>query len=48
MSPYFQTIAALVIVAIAATWLVARSVFRRRDRGCGSDCGYCPTDKLKR
>jgi hypothetical protein len=48
MNSDFQTIAALVIVAIAAIWLVVRTVRRRNRHSCGSDCGYCPTDKLKR
>jgi hypothetical protein len=47
MSPEFQTIAALVVVAIAATWLVVRAVVKRRNPGCSGDCA-CPTEKLKR
>jgi hypothetical protein len=47
MSSEFQTIAALVVVAIAATWLVVRSVRKRRQPGCGGDCA-CPTRELKR
>ncbi|HUR58685.1 MAG TPA: FeoB-associated Cys-rich membrane protein [Opitutaceae bacterium] len=47
MSPAFQTIAALVVVALAATWLVARAVAHRRKPGCGGDCA-CPTEELKR
>jgi hypothetical protein len=39
MSPQFQTIAALVIVAVAATWLIARTVAKRKHPGCGDDCG---------
>jgi hypothetical protein len=39
MSSTFQTVAALVIVAIAATWLVARAIAKRKNPGCGSDCG---------
>ncbi|MDP3069695.1 MAG: FeoB-associated Cys-rich membrane protein [Opitutaceae bacterium] len=47
MSAEFQTIAALVVVALAATWLIARAWRKHRNPGCGGDCG-CPTDKLKR
>lgn len=38
MSSEFQTIAALVIVAAAATWLVMRAIAKRKHPGCGSDC----------
>lgn len=31
--------AALVIVAIAVIWLVLRALAKRRNPGCGSDCG---------
>ncbi len=47
MSAEFQSIAALLIVALAATWLIARAVRQRKKPGCGGDCG-CPTEKLKR
>lgn len=47
MSSHGQTIAALIVVAIAAVWLVARMVAKRRKPGCGGDCG-CPTEELKR
>jgi hypothetical protein len=47
MSAELQTVAALVVVAIAAIWLIARSVSKRRKPGCGGDCG-CPTQELKR
>ena len=40
MSAEFQTIAALAIVAIAATALVWRAFAKRKNPGCGSDCGY--------
>ena len=46
MSPAFQTLAALAIVAIAATWLVWRSLAKRKNPGCGGDCG-CPSSELK-
>jgi hypothetical protein len=47
MSPHLQTIAALVVVALTATWLIARGVAKSRKPGCGGDCG-CPTQELKR
>ncbi|MSU64784.1 MAG: FeoB-associated Cys-rich membrane protein [Opitutus sp.] len=46
MSPAFQSIAALVVVAVAATWLVWRALAKRKNPGCGGECG-CPTEKLK-
>jgi hypothetical protein len=46
MSSHFQSIAALVIVALAATWLIARAVGNRRKPGCGGDCG-CPASAIK-
>lgn len=39
MSPELQTAAALAIVAITATWLVVRSLTKKKKSGCGSDCG---------
>jgi hypothetical protein len=47
MSSDLQTIAALVVVAIAAVWLVARTLAKRRNPGCGTDCGGCDTADLK-
>ncbi len=47
MSPEHQSIVALVIVALAAGWLIARAWIKRRNPGCGGECG-CPTTKLKR
>jgi hypothetical protein len=47
MSSTFQTIAALAVAAIAAVWLIARTLAKRRNPGCGGDCG-CPTRELKR
>lgn len=47
MTPEFQTVAALVVVALAVIGLVARTIRRRRKPGCGGDCG-CPTRELKR
>ncbi|PTX98472.1 FeoB-associated Cys-rich membrane protein [Opitutus sp. ER46] len=40
MSPTLQTLLALGIVALAATWLVWRAVASRKGGGCGGgDCG---------
>ena len=47
MTAEFQSIAALVVVALAAGWLVARALAKRRNPGCGGECA-CPTEKLKR
>jgi hypothetical protein len=47
MSPEFQTIAALVVVAITASWLTLRAIAKRKNPGCGGECA-CPTEKLKR
>ena len=47
MSSLFQTIAALVIVALAATWLTLRALAKRSKPGCGGECN-CPTRELKR
>jgi hypothetical protein len=46
MNAQFQTIAALVVVVIATALLVLRSVRKKRNGGCGGDCG-CPTSDLK-
>jgi hypothetical protein len=46
MNAETQTIVALVVVAIAATWLVLRSLSKRRQPGCGGDCG-CPSSEIK-
>lgn len=51
MSPQLQTIAALIVVAVAATWLILRAMAKRRNPGCSDDCGCEATDlkaKLKR
>jgi hypothetical protein len=51
MSSAIQTIVALIIVAIAATWLIARAVARRKGSACSDDCGCAATElkaKLKR
>jgi hypothetical protein len=47
MSPESQSVFALIIVAVAAAWLIFRAVMKRKNPGCGGDCG-CPTEKLKR
>ena len=46
MSPKLQTVLALVLVALAAGWLVRRSLAKRKNPGCSSDCG-CAADKFK-
>jgi hypothetical protein len=47
MSSELQTILALLVVAIAATWLVRRAIAKRKNPGCGSDCGAV-SPELKR
>lgn len=39
MSAEFQTVAALVVVAVAAGGLILRALAKRRNPGCGGDCG---------
>jgi hypothetical protein len=39
MSAELQTILALVVVAFATVWLVRRGLAKRKNPGCGSDCG---------
>lgn len=40
MSAQLQSIVALVIVAVAAGWLVVRALAKRRNSGCGGgECG---------
>lgn len=46
MNSSTQTIFALAIVVIAVTWLVMRSFAKKKNPGCGGDCG-CPTSELK-
>jgi hypothetical protein len=46
MTPPLQTLVALVIVALAAAWLLWRALGKKKSPGCGGDCG-CPTDELK-
>ena len=46
MTPQLQTILALAIVALAATWLVRRALAKKKNPGCGGDCG-CATPDAK-
>lgn len=46
MSPSFQTIASLAIVALAVTWLFWRVLAKRNKPGCGGGCG-CPASEIK-
>jgi hypothetical protein len=46
MTPEVQTIAALILVVLATTWLVLRSLAKKKNPGCGGDCG-CPSSELK-
>ncbi|MSU48463.1 MAG: FeoB-associated Cys-rich membrane protein [Opitutus sp.] len=51
MSPEFQTIAALVVVALAAIGLIVRAMVKRRHPECGGGCGCAANDvrsKMKR
>jgi len=47
MSPPFQTAAALAIVAVTATWLVLRALAKKKNSGCGGDCGAVSPDVRK-
>jgi hypothetical protein len=45
MTSEVQTIAALLVVAVAATWLVRRALVKRQQSGCGGgDCGAVSPD----
>ncbi len=45
MSPEAQTVSALVIVALAAGWLLYRAFSGRRQPGCGGEaCGAVSAD----
>lgn len=45
MTSEIQTIAALLVVAIAAAWLVHRALVKRQQPGCGGgDCGAVSSD----
>jgi hypothetical protein len=46
MSAELQTLAALLVVATTATWLVLRALAKRKTPGCGG-CGSCPSTELK-
>jgi hypothetical protein len=46
MNSSTQTLIALVLVAVAASWLVLRALAKKKNPGCGGDCG-CATDELK-
>jgi hypothetical protein len=46
MTAELQTLAALTIVALAASWLVLRMLAKKKQPGCGGDCG-CPTNEFK-
>lgn len=39
MSPQVQTLVALALVAVAASWLVLRSLAKKKNSGCGGECG---------
>jgi cobalamin synthase len=47
VNPSVQTILALVIVALAAGWLIWRAFAKKKAGGCGGDCG-CASSDLKR
>ncbi|MSU22262.1 MAG: FeoB-associated Cys-rich membrane protein [Opitutus sp.] len=44
MSPPLQSIVALAVVALAATWLVRRALAKKKNPGCGGDCGCAAPD----
>jgi hypothetical protein len=45
MTSEIQTIAALLVVAIAAAWLVRHALVKRQQPGCGGgDCGAVSPD----
>jgi hypothetical protein len=46
MSAEIQTLLALAVVAVAATWLVLRALAKKKNPGCGGDCG-CPASEIK-
>lgn len=46
MSPEYQTVAALAVVAVAAGWLLLRALAQRRKPGCGGSCGAVSRDAL--
>ena len=46
MTAEVQTIIALAVVGVAATWLVIRALAKRKNPGCGGDCA-CPASEIK-
>jgi len=46
MTPQIQTLLALVAVLAAAGWLLRRSIRKRKQPGCGGDCG-CAASEFK-
>ena len=44
MTPQVQTIAALLVVAFAAAWLVRWALETRHQSGCGEGCGAISPD----
>jgi hypothetical protein len=46
MNAEVQSIAAITVVIVTVLLLIARVVRKRKQPGCGGDCG-CPTDELK-
>jgi hypothetical protein len=46
MNSAVQSIVALVVVALAAGWLVYRSLMKKKNSGCGGGCG-CPASEVK-
>ena len=46
MSSDLQTLVALALVALAASWLALRALAKKKNPGCGGDCG-CATGELK-
>ena len=46
MSPEVQSFLALGIVAVAAAGLIWRTFAKRKNPGCGGDCG-CASSELK-
>ena len=47
MSPTLQSILALAIVAVAVTWLVRRSIAKKKSGGCGDDCSAVSPEMKK-
>jgi hypothetical protein len=46
MTAEIQSLLALAMVAVAATWLVLRAIAKRKNPGCGGDCG-CSSSEIK-